>query len=97
MTYQEPSPNVDSAVIRIDINNEGKLDEETEKLFFSIVKNGFSQRRKTLANALTNKMNISKDTVFNAFDDINAEKSVRIEQLTMEQLKKLAYSIKNNP
>lgn len=92
-----PSPNVDSAVIRIDINNEGKLDEETEKFFFSIVKNGFSQRRKTLANALTNKMNISKDTVFNAFDDINAEKSVRIEQLTMEQLKKLAYSIKNNP
>lgn len=92
-----PSPNVDSAVIRIDINNEGKLDEETEKLFFSIVKNGFSQRRKTLVNALTNKMNISKDTVFNAFDDINAEKSVRIEQLTMEQLKKLAYSIKNNP
>ena len=92
-----PSPNVDSAVIRIDINNEGKLDEETEKIFFSIVKNGFSQRRKTLANALTNKMNISKDTVFNAFDDINAEKSVRIEQLTMEQLKKLAYSIKNNP
>ena len=92
-----PSPNVDSAVIRIDINNEGKLDEETEKLFFSIVKNGFSQRRKTLANALTNKMNLSKDTVFNAFDDINAEKSVRIEQLTMEQLKKLAYSIKNNP
>lgn len=92
-----PSPNVDSAVIRIDINNEGKLDEETEELFFSIVKNGFSQRRKTLANALTNKMNISKDTVFNAFDDINAEKSVRIEQLTMEQLKKLAYSIKNNP
>lgn len=92
-----PSPNVDSAVIRIDINNEEKLDEETEKLFFSIVKNGFSQRRKTLANALTNKMNISKDTVFNAFDDINAEKSVRIEQLTMEQLKKLAYSIKNNP
>lgn len=92
-----PSPNVDSAVIRIDINNEGKLDEETEKLFFSIVKNGFSQRRKTLANALTNKMNISKDTVFNAFDDINAEKSVRIEQLTMEQLKKLAYSIKKQP
>lgn len=92
-----PSPNVDSAVIRIDINNEEKLDEETEKLFFSIVKNGFSQRRKTLANALTNKMDISKDTVFNAFDDINAEKSVRIEQLTMEQLKKLAYSIKNNP
>ncbi len=92
-----PSPNVDSAVIRIDMNNEEKLDEETEKLFFSIVKNGFSQRRKTLANALTNKMNISKDTVFNAFDDINAEKSVRIEQLTMEQLKKLAYSIKNNP
>ena len=92
-----PSPNVDSAVIRIDINNEEKLDEETEKLFFSIVKNGFSQRRKTLANALTIKMDISKDTVFNAFDDINAEKSVRIEQLTMEQLKKLAYSIKNNP
>lgn len=29
-----PAPNVDSAVIRIDLNKDNKLDSETEKLFF---------------------------------------------------------------
>ena len=91
-----PAPNVDSSVIRIDLNKEDKLDLETEKIFFKIVKCGFSQRRKTLANSLTNQMSISKEKVHSAFEKLNIKPSVRIEELSMEQLKNLAVFFKTN-
>ena len=47
-----PVPKVDSAVIHIDILDEPRIKVMDEKLFFRIVKTAFSQRRKTLANAL---------------------------------------------
>jgi len=90
-----PAPNVDSAVIRIDLNKDNKLDSETEKLFFKIVKCGFSQRRKTLVNSLTNQMKISKEIVLSSYADNNIKQAVRIEELSMNELKNLAISLKN--
>lgn len=90
-----PAPNVDSAVIRIDLNKDNKLDSETEKLFFKIVKCGFSQRRKTLVNSLTNQMKISKEIVLSSYADNNIKHAVRIEELSMNELKNLAISLKN--
>lgn len=81
-----PSPNVDSAVIRIDVNNEPRLSEEDEKYFFSVVKCGFSQRRKTLANALSSQMGIDKQKVYDSLKCIGLPETARIEQLTMDQL-----------
>ncbi len=46
-----PPPRVKSAVIRLTRNKTEELDCD-EKLFFSVVKTGFNQRRKTLRNAL---------------------------------------------
>jgi len=90
-----PAPNVDSAVIRIDLNKDNKLDSETEKLFFKIVKCGFSQRRKTLVNSLTNQMKISKEIVLSSYADNNIKQALRIEELSMNELKNLAISLKN--
>ena len=81
-----PAPNVDSAVIRIDLNSEHRLDEEDEKFFFKVVKSGFSQRRKTVANALSSLMGISKETVYSALESVGLPQTARIEQLDMEQL-----------
>lgn len=47
----DPPPKVNSGVIRISRNNVEKLDCD-EKLFFRLVKQAFSTRRKTLRNAL---------------------------------------------
>jgi 16S rRNA (adenine1518-N6/adenine1519-N6)-dimethyltransferase len=47
-----PPPKVKSAVIRFTRNNVKSLDCD-EKLFFSVVKTAFNQRRKTLRNALS--------------------------------------------
>jgi 16S rRNA (adenine1518-N6/adenine1519-N6)-dimethyltransferase len=47
-----PPPKVKSAVIRVTRNDVNKLDCD-EKLFFTVVKTAFNQRRKTLRNALS--------------------------------------------
>ncbi|MDO8967669.1 16S rRNA (adenine(1518)-N(6)/adenine(1519)-N(6))-dimethyltransferase RsmA [Algoriphagus sp.] len=50
-TVFNPPPKVNSGVIRLTRNSVQKLDCD-EKLFFKVVKGGFSTRRKTLRNAL---------------------------------------------
>ncbi|SEH66331.1 16S rRNA (adenine1518-N6/adenine1519-N6)-dimethyltransferase [Ruminococcus flavefaciens] len=81
-----PAPNVDSAVIRIDLNTEHRLDEESERFFFKVVKAGFEQRRKTLANSLVSIMGIPKEKVYASLKDMGLPETARIEQLDMEQL-----------
>lgn len=81
-----PSPNVDSAVIRIDLDKKSALDQEHEKFFFAMVKAGFSQRRKTLANSLSSQLGIGKESVYTALRELGISESVRIEALTMENL-----------
>lgn len=88
-----PSPNVDSAVIRIDIDKEHRLTEEEEKFFFRMVKAGFSQRRKTLANSLCSMLGIAKNDVYSELSGLGISESVRIEALTMEQLMALAKEL----
>ncbi len=91
-----PAPNVDSAVIRIDLNSSRRLDEEEEKFFFKVVKSGFSQRRKTVANALSSLMGIDKETVYSALEGVGLPQTARIEQLDMEQLIAFSSALFNN-
>lgn len=90
-----PSPNVDSAVIRIDIDREQRLSPEEEKFFFRMVKAGFSQRRKTLANSLCSMLGIAKNDVYTSLSDLGISESVRIEALTMEQLMAITKMLMN--
>ena len=48
-----PAPNVDSAVIRLDIRKEVPVEVTDEKFFFSMVRSAFSQRRKTASNGIS--------------------------------------------
>ncbi len=47
-----PVPKVDSAVVHLEMRKTPAVSVKDEKLFFKIIKTAFSQRRKTLANAL---------------------------------------------
>ncbi len=89
-----PSPNVDSAVIRIDLDRRYRLDENGEKFFFSVVKAGFSQRRKTVANALSSQLGISKEQVYKALAENSLSETARIESLNMEQLINFSESLR---
>ncbi|MBR5514303.1 MAG: 16S rRNA (adenine(1518)-N(6)/adenine(1519)-N(6))-dimethyltransferase RsmA [Ruminococcus sp.] len=88
-----PSPNVDSAVIRIDLDREQRLAPDEEKFFFRMVKAGFSQRRKTLANSLCSMLGIAKNNVYSALSELGISESVRIEALSMEQLMALTREL----
>lgn len=88
-----PAPNVDSAVIRIDLHHNPQPEGLDEGFFFRMVKAGFSQRRKTLANSLASMLGLSKQAVYAALEQAGLEPAARIEQLSMEQLFALARAL----
>ena len=81
-----PAPNVDSAVIRLDIRKDVPIDITDEKFFFSMVRSAFSQRRKTASNGISSGLGMSKQTVITAIENAGLPATVRAESLTMEQL-----------
>ena len=89
-----PSPNVDSAVIRIDPAAEPRLPEAEEKYFFKVVKSGFSQRRKTAANAVSSQMGLPKDVVYEALKAAGLPETARLEQLELEELMDFSCKLK---
>ncbi len=88
-----PSPNVDSAVIRLDIRNAPPIQVKDEKLFFSMIKAAFAQRRKTASNSISSGMGLSKEIVNSALLNAGLQPTVRPESLTMEQLGELCNCI----
>ena len=87
-----PSPNVDSAVIRLDIKNEKKVDDE--KHFFKVVRAAFSQRRKTLSNSLSSGLSMDKKVITEAIKSAGLPESIRPEQLSMEDFINIAESVR---
>lgn len=70
-TVFDPPPKVDSGVIRLK-RNDVKVLDCNEKLFFRVVKQGFSTRRKTLRNALKS-MGLSDEMKLDPILDKRAE------------------------
>lgn len=91
-----PAPKVDSSVIRIDINNDKRYGEIDEGFFFRVVRAGFSQRRKTLANSISSTLGISKDIIFEVLSNMGINQAARIEELAMNELIILSESIKKS-
>ena len=80
-----PPPNVDSAVIKLNILPEPPIKVKNEKKFFSLVKAAFAQRRKTLINTVSNSLNIPKNDLREDLNALGIKEAVRGEELTMEQ------------
>lgn len=88
-----PAPNVDSAVIRLDITKENLLPENEEKMLFRLVHAGFSARRKQLVNPLSAELGISKAELAELFGRLNIKPSARAEELTLSDYTSIAKSI----
>ncbi len=86
-----PEPEVTSEVIKLEIRKEPAIKVKNEELLFKIIKQAFSQRRKTLVNALaSSNMFESKEYIINLLKDIGIDEKVRGENLTLEQYGKMA-------
>lgn len=91
-----PSPNVDSAVIKLDIFPQKKYDIEDEKLFFKIIRSSFSQRRKQLINPLSAELKIPKTTLSEYLVKSGIKPTARPEELKMEDFVALYKTIYEN-
>ncbi len=88
-----PSPNVDSAVIRLDIKPGAELSAEEERLLFRIIRAAFSQRRKQIANPLSGELHISKSELSELMNGCGIKPSARAEELTLEEFIKLTEAM----
>lgn len=91
-----PAPNVDSAVIRIDVEKKYDLSAEDEKFFFSVVKGAFSQRRKTVSNSLSSMLGISKEKIYETLRECGMPENIRIEQFDMKSLIDFSCALRRN-
>lgn len=85
-----PAPDVDSAVIRLDVRKEPAVKVANEDLFFRVIKGAFSQRRKTAINALSSFLSIGKAQLGEAFAEVGIEPNIRAERMTLEDFARLS-------
>ena len=88
-----PSPNVDSAVIRLDVKPHSGRTPEEEKLLFRIIRAAFSQRRKQIANPLSAELGISKADLAGLMQSCGIKPTARAEELTLEDFERLAAAV----
>lgn len=87
-----PAPNVDSAVVRIDIDR-AKLDGENVALLHKLVRSSFAMRRKTLANNLSVAFQIDKQEAGKLIEEAGFSPMVRGEALSLDDYKKLTKTL----
>ncbi len=85
-----PAPKVDSAVIRLNIRKEPPVSVKSEEVFFKTIKAAFSQRRKNIANSLSGGLSVGKQEIISVLEDCGIPASKRAEELTLENLGKIA-------
>lgn len=90
-----PAPEVTSEVIQFKIRKEPPIKVKDEKTMFKIIKNAFTQRRKTLLNSLVNtKIFTNKEQATKVFKNLNIKENIRPEELSLEEFAKIADEMK---
>lgn len=88
-----PRPDVDSSVIRLDLYTpeERPVKCGNPELLFKVIRAAFGQRRKTLANALSNALdlNLSREQISKALLQMGKSETIRGEVLTLEEFAQL--------
>ncbi|MFI3209915.1 MAG: 16S rRNA (adenine(1518)-N(6)/adenine(1519)-N(6))-dimethyltransferase RsmA [Peptostreptococcaceae bacterium] len=88
-----PQPNVDSTVIGLHVREERKYNVDNEEIFFKTVKAGFSQRRKTLLNALSTLGFLNKDQIREVLNLAGIDEKRRGETLSIEEFANLSNEV----
>lgn len=90
-----PHPEVGSSIIKLAIRPRPKITLRDEKLFFELVRAAFNQRRKTLRNALSAKLDI--DNVDEALWETGIDPKRRGETLSIEEFAALSNNYRAGP
>ena len=83
-----PPPDVDSAILRVDVFSQPKVDVETGS-FFTLARAGFSAARKQIANSISHRLDLTKGEVQGMLARASIEPQRRAETLSIEEWGKL--------
>ena len=87
-----PKPDVDSAVVDLEIRKEPPYQVNNINILRKLIKAAFNQRRKTLTNALK-VLNIEKAIIAQILEDTKIDPKRRGETLTLEEFVKVANKL----
>ena len=89
-----PAPNVDSAVVRLDVYDELPIRALDEEIFSKLIRQCFAQRRKTLYNNLS--LAYDKEYIHNMLKFLGISPSVRAEALPLEDFVRMSNYLTQN-
>jgi len=88
-----PAPNVDSAIIKLNVRSEPAVSVDDEDFFFLVTRTSFAQRRKTILNNLVNGLpggKEKKNDIIEALEEAGIEPSRRGETLSLDEFAALS-------
>jgi len=80
-----PVPKVDSAVIRVDMYPEARINPALLETFFRMAKAGFSQKRKTLRNSLSAGLRLTPNDTGQLLEQAGIDPMRRAETLSIDE------------
>ncbi len=80
-----PRPNVNSAVLRVDMYPDLRVTVPDEQLFFQVVKAGFSQKRKQLKNSISGGLQLKSKIARALIEEAQIDPRRRAETLTLDE------------
>lgn len=86
-----PSPEVTSSIVKITKRDKKLVEVKDEKLFFEIIRENFSKRRKTLINSLSGIIN--KEKLKNILKELGIDINIRGEELTIQDYANIVNKI----
>lgn len=90
-----PAPKVNSALVKLNVKENPKLDLTDYSHFRKTVKAAFSQRRKNIKNCLLHG-GFSRENITKSLETLNIDENIRGEKLSIETFGKLSEELLKN-
>lgn len=89
-----PEPKVNSTVINLRVLKEPRVKVNNEEKLFEVIKTAFTQKRKTLLNALSNSNKYgTKEQIEKTLETLTIDSKIRPEKLSLEEYAKIAENL----
>ncbi len=94
--FFEPAPKVDSQVVILEPHAEPLFENFDQKVFFQVVKAGFSAKRKKIISSLSAGLAVEKDKIESMLNAVGVDPNQRAENLSLQEWWDLTRQYKND-
>ncbi len=88
-----PQPNVDSEVIKIDLDRNNSINVKDKRTYFKVVKAAYGKRRKNILNSLSMGLGMPKSEISEILESLDINSKLRAEQLHFDDFVNISNKI----